>query len=295
MFKDRSQRIALIASVLLHLILLIVWRPLSRVDLFPEKSEPETVSAPLIFELVETPDDAIRQVPENAHLVSDKNALARDEHEGDLEEGEAYSDGEVPHRVFAGDPDAGGQQTAQSEDQQNQEDDDAESEPWNPILDWAGSYFDSQRRSVQDTRDGESSMLQPQAGPPSPQRRFTDDLDYEQRLTGADTKGSISLNTYEWDYASYILHMKKRLKSNIFPPAIFTYMGGISGETTVFFRVWPDGKVTDLSVIEFNGHRTLMETSVTAVEKSDPFRPLPDNFPEDYLELRWTFFYYTRR
>ncbi len=269
---------------------------MSRIDLFPDKSESETAaSAPLIFELVETPDDAIRQEPDNAHLVSDKNALARDEHEGDLEEGEAYSDGEVPHRVFAGDPDAGGVEQARAEDQQDQQEDDAESEPWNPILDWAGSYFDSQRRRAQDVRDGKSSMRQPQVGPPSPQRRFTDDLDYEQRLTGADAKGSISLNTYEWDYASYIFQMKRKLKSNIFPPAIFTYMGGISGETTLFFRVWPDGSMTDLSVIEYNGHKTLMETSVTAVEKSSPFRPLPDNFPEEYLELRWTFFYYTRR
>ena len=282
--------------MLLHLILLVVWRPLSLIDLFPDKSVSESAAAsPLIFELVETPDDAIQQEPENAHLVSDKNALARDEHEGDLEEGEAYSDGEVPHRVFAGDPDAGGQQAAQSEEQADQKADDAESEPWNPVLDWAGSYFDSQRRQDRDTKDGELSLKQPQVGPPSPQRRFTDDLDYEQRMTGADEKGSISLNTYEWDYASYILHMKKKLKSNIFPPAIFTYMGGISGETTLFFRVWPDGTMTDLYVIEYNGHKTLMETSVTAVEKSSPFRPLPDNFPEEYLELRWTFFYYTRR
>ena len=88
--------------------------------------------------------------------------------------------------------------------------------------------------------------------------------------------------------------MKKKLKSNIYPPAIFTYMGGISGETTVTFRVWPDGKMTDLIVLGFNGHRTLMETSVTAVEKSSPFRPLPGDFPEEYLELTWTFFYYTR-
>ena len=282
--------------MLVHLIILAVYRPLSRIDLFPDKNKPETVAAaPLIFELVETPDDAIRQEPENAHLLSDKNALARDEHEGDLELGEAYSDGEVPHRVFAGDPDAGGLQQAQSEDQRDQRQDDAESEPWNPILDWAGSYFDSNRRRVQDVRDGESSMRQLQVGPPSPQRRFTDDLDYDQRMTGADAKGSISLNTYEWDYASYIFHMKKKLKANIFPPAIFTYMGGIRGETTLIFRVWPDGTMTGLDVIDYSGHKTLMETSVTAVEKSSPFRPLPDNFPEEYLELRWTFFYYTRR
>jgi hypothetical protein len=293
-FKDRTQRIALLISVLLHLLLLLIWRPLSEIELFPEKAEEDRPSVPLIFDLVETPDDAIRGVPDETNLVSDKDALARDE-SVDLPDGEAYSEGEVDHRVFAGDPDAGGQQTAQSEARQNQQEEDAESEPWNPVLDWAGSYFNSQRQRTKDTRDGKSSLFQDKVGPPSPQRRFTDDVNFDQRETGADAKGSITLNTYEWDYASYILHMKRKLKSNIFPPAIFTYMGGISGETTLFFRVWPDGRMTDLSVVEYMGHKTLMETSVTAVEKSSPFRPLPENFPEEYLELRWTFYYYTRR
>ena len=294
LLKYRSQKIALLLSVIIHLIILAVYRPLSKIDIFPD-SEPEApLAAPIIFDLVETPDDAIRQVPEEANLVSDKNALARDEHQGEIEDGEAYSEGEVPHRVFAGDPDAGGRQQAMARSEQDQQEDDAESEPWDPVLDWAGSLFDSQERYTKDTRDGESAMRQPVVGPPSPMRRFTDDLDYDQRRTGTERQGSITLNTYEWDYASYILHMKKKLKSNIYPPAIFTYMGGISGETTVTFRVWPDGKMTDLIVLGYNGHRSLMETSVTAVEKSSPFRPLPGDFPEDYLELTWTFFYYTR-
>ena len=118
MFKYRSQKIALLLSVIIHLVILAVYRPLSKVDIFPE-SEPETpVAAPIIFDLVETPDVAIRQVPEEASLVSDKNALARDEHEGKIEDGEAYSEGEVPHRVFAGDPDAGGRQQASAQSEQ---------------------------------------------------------------------------------------------------------------------------------------------------------------------------------
>jgi len=294
LFKDRSQKIALLLSLIIHLIIFVVYRPLSRIDIFPDGEQEDVAAAPIIFDLVETPDDAIRQVPEEASLVSDKNALARNENDKDIEEGEAYSEGEVQQRVFAGDPDAGGQQQAMSEDRQDQQEDDAESEPWDPVLDWAGSLFDSQNLNTRDTKDGESAMRQPQVGPPSPRRRFTDDLSYDQRRTGTEQQGSITLNTYEWDYASYILHMKKKLKSNIYPPAILTYMGGISGETTLTFRVWPSGRMTDLSVIEYNGHRTLMETSVTAVEKSSPFRPLPQNFPEEYLELTWTFFYYTR-
>ena len=43
--------------MLLHLLLLLIWRPLSEIDLFPDDSEPEAAaSAPIIFDLVETPD-----------------------------------------------------------------------------------------------------------------------------------------------------------------------------------------------------------------------------------------------
>jgi hypothetical protein len=41
----------------------------------------------------------------------------------------------------------------------------------------------------------------------------------------------------------------------------------------------------------YSGHPALMETSVNAVKASNPFKQLPDFFPEDYLELTWTFIY----
>ncbi len=89
--------------------------------------------------------------------------------------------------------------------------------------------------------------------------------------------------------------MKKKLRSNTHPPGAFSPLGLIDGRTVLTFRVMPDGKVTGLTVKGYEGDRTLMETSVDAVESSSPFPPLPDDFPEEYLELTWTFIYYVYR
>jgi TonB family protein len=89
--------------------------------------------------------------------------------------------------------------------------------------------------------------------------------------------------------------MKKKLRENTFPPIAFSRFGMISGETVLTFKVWPDGRATDIEVIGYEGHKTLMETSVDAVKDSSPFPPLPDDFPEEYLELRWTFIYFVYR
>ena len=49
-----------------------------------------------------------------------------------------------------------------------------------------------------------------------------------------------------------------------------------------------------LEVLEYIGHKTLMETSVRAIEVSAPFKPLPVDFPEDYLEITAQFYYFNR-
>ena len=114
-------------------------------------------------------------------------------------------------------------------------------------------------------------------------------------MIGADELGDVSLNTYAWDWAEYILEMKRRIRENVHPPGAFTFLGLISGDTVLRFKVLPDGRVVDLEVVGFTGHSSLMETSVTAVERAGPFRALPADFPEEYLELVWTFSYVVRR
>ena len=295
MFKYRSQRIALAVSVLLHMLILVAYRPLAKIQLFPAVAEAEqdAATAPLVFELVETPEDAIRQKPEHATLISDKNAMARNEtRPEDLPAGEAYSEGQVPYRIFSG-----GQEPAEAARALQEMKEPAASgrpdQPNETTSDLAMKPFDARQElrkqlSEESEARNEQSIL-------SIRSSYLDDLDYNQRLAAAEALGGVALNTYAWDFAYYILDMKKRLRENTFPPVAFSRFGMISGETVLTFRVWPDGSASDVTVIGYEGHKTLMETSVDAVNSASPFQPLPDDFPEEYLELRWTFIYFVYR
>lgn len=283
--------------MLLHLLILVIYRPLAKIQLFPAvvEAEQDAVAAPLVFELVETPEDAIRQKPEQATLISDKNVTARNETRPEnLPVGEAYSEGQIHYRIFAGGPEPADaaralqemQEPAKSEDQ-------SRDQPHEATSDLAIKLFDA-RQALRKELYEESEAREEQSIL-SIRSSYLDDLDYNHRLAAAEALGGVALNTYEWDFAYYILDMKKKLRESTFPPVAFTRFGMISGETVLTFRVWPDGNATDVTVIGYEGHKTLMETSVDAVNSASPFSPLPDDFPEEYLELRWTFIYFVYR
>ncbi len=105
------------------------------------------------------------------------------------------------------------------------------------------------------------------------------------------TIGNITLNTTAWDFAPYLLDLKRRIRQKWIPPVAFAQLGAIHGYTWVSFRIYPDGRMQDLSVVETEGHDSLHRSSVNAVKGAAPFRELPDHFPEDYLEITFGFYY----
>jgi len=261
----------------------------------------EAAMQPLVFDLVETPDDAIQEKPESGNLISDKNAIGRDEYQGqDKLTGEAYSEGQTPYRIFAGqsEPPAVMQPLSgelpsdqMQESEQGQSEDFATNSSGESIV----YYSEYQRQPSRHSKFDKNLLAQSSRGRSASQNRFTDDVNYDQRNFSADALGGVSLNTYAWDFAPYILEMKRKIKENIYPPPAFMQMGAISGETVLRFRVMPEGNATDIILIEYKGHKSLMETSLTAVKNAAPFRPLPGDFPEEYLELTWTFIYSINR
>ncbi|HSG27160.1 MAG TPA: hypothetical protein VLA34_01680 [Candidatus Krumholzibacterium sp.] len=284
----RSRLLAIAASLSIHVLVLLLYSPLTRI--MPgsrDVDQPAAAAArPIMFDLVETPDDALRRRPENATHVSNKDALARNEvRPEDLPRGEAYSEGISDYSVFRGESGSDASQADEADRQLSGEDRPME-DPHDMVIRVPidlGQVF---------SRNRASSMRSEQK---SEGRSFTDDADLDHRSSAAEALGGITLNTYNWDFADYILAMKKKLRSNTHPPGAFSPLGLIDGRTVLTFRVMPDGKVTGLTVKGYEGDRTLMETSVDAVESSSPFPPLPDDFPEEYLELTWTFIYYVYR
>lgn len=299
MFAYRSQRIAFFLSVLIHVLILLIYRPLAQVKLFQEDAEKVHAAPvePLVFELVETPDDALRRRPDAANLLSDKNAVGRDEYgDQDKPKGEVYSEGEVPYRIFSGQTGpVGSAQTPLQELQEQLTLDEIRDFSENVNRNESSEFLEFQEIQNLSEEVNKGLYLKLGRDNPSSNRNYSDDINYDQRELSAEELGGVSLNTYAWDYAFYILEMKRRLKSNTYPPAAFTQLGMISGETVLKFKVLPDGTAIEITVIEYRGDKTLMETSVDAVENSSPFRSLPNDFPEEYLELTWTFIYFTYR
>jgi hypothetical protein len=92
-----------------------------------------------------------------------------------------------------------------------------------------------------------------------------------------------------------MLELKRRVQRNIHPPSAFKDLGLISGETLLRFKIYPNGMLKDLEILNYQGHKSLMITSSNAVEISAPFPPLPREFPEDYLEVTGKFIYFVQK
>jgi hypothetical protein len=283
-----------VVSAVLHLILLTLWSGLLDLHLLQGDEPAKPQEQPLVFELqepqrprevVETPDDArLNEPPENAELASDKNAFARNsESNSHLPLDDPFSKGDLEFRELPTNPmprgEAGdlGQEepnpSQQKEAQPNRKED-SESYVSQEFEKFTREYLTKQK-----------TVANPGAQENIPKAR------YDHQDSRALENGDISFNTYNWNFAPYMLALKKRVERNIFPPPAFTYMGIISGETLLRFKIYPNGELRDLTLITYDGHETLMQTSLRAIEISAPFAVLPSDFPEEYLEVTAKFHY----
>ncbi len=101
----------------------------------------------------------------------------------------------------------------------------------------------------------------------------------------ADLVGDFALSTYEWNWAPYWLAFKRKLNRVWYAPPAYSQLGLIHGYTIVRFKVRRDGSMYDFRVLQHVGHHSLKESSISAIKSSFPFLPLPDSFPDEYLEV----------
>jgi len=290
----RVRAYSIAASICLHILLLLLWVLGERLDLFAiaaDRAFP-TAEEPLIFEIVqpreviETPDDAETvDNQQKADYLSDKNALARNnEPAPDLELADPYARGDldVPELPTQQLPPGNemekamkGPETEEATDGQPEDD---------SRTDDLYAY-----NSLRDL-PRESLLRSPSVGEPGIRDAIPGVL-FDNPDSRASDTGGLSFNTYDWDFAPYMLTLKKKIQRNIYPPMAFTSMGWISGESTIKFRIYPSGRMEGLEVLGYTGHRSLMETSYQAIEISAPFSLLPPDFPEEYLEVTARFSY----
>ncbi|MCP4221393.1 MAG: TonB C-terminal domain-containing protein [bacterium] len=292
---EKTRKRVILLSILFHILLLLIWEGAELLNIFGTKSIPQPPPAePIVFDLqqpsqqprevIQTPEDAeTTKTPKNPKFLSDKNALARNaEKSPDLKVDEAFSKGDYdshdlpPQNQPVGEPPRPREQEKREEKEDEEENEEVDI------------------REATDRLLKEFTLKPPSQSPPGARDRAPG-VQHDQQLSRADKTGGISFNTYDWDFAPYMLALKNRIQRNIFPPDSFSKFGIINGNTLLRFKIYPDGRLEDLQVLKYIGHKSLMVTSSNAVEVSAPFPELPSNFPEPFLVVTGKFVYFVKR
>ncbi|MCP5103550.1 MAG: TonB C-terminal domain-containing protein [bacterium] len=298
----RLRKRIIIASLLLHLLFFLLWEGGVWLGLF-KTDIPKPVPLednPIVFQLqepqrprqvIETPDDAkVVEKQTDANFLSDKNALARNpESEPNLAIGETFARGDLDTHELPKPEGPRGEtlkpmEPADQQEEKKEREAREKTEPPDPnesIIHTEEIVEEHEKRKQQKLITGVQDQL--------PTVR------HDNQLSRALDKGGMSFNTYNWDFAPYMLMLKRRIQRNIYPPAAFTHLGLIDGDTLLRFRIYPDGRMEGPQILGYNGHRSLMVTSNNAVKASAPFPTLPENFPESYLEVTGKFSYFIRK
>lgn len=264
-------KVYFIASIVLHLVLILLWTvtefilPARRV---PERDQQQAATP--VFELIEVPDDIPQAPPEaETNLVSDRDTRAADMNPENLEPSDKpLTEGPLDFEQY-----------------EQPESDDAPSDPQH----LPGAETEPELAKLVIPESGIDYMEEMKAGRPGRSSRKS--VGSRNLLASAEEQGGISFNTYNWDFAPYMLAMKRKVESHMRPPYAFTHMGAVSGTNIIRFVVLPNGSIRDLEILDSDTHFSLDRTSLRAVELSVPFLPLPRNFPEAYLEVTAHFAY----
>lgn len=295
MLKERAMRIALYGSVLLHMLSFLLYYGVRRLYPLSTHSPSEKsgeIEKRIEFELVETPEDAQTETPpEDARLLSDKNAVAREETppEEKVPDGLPYAEGDfeiknLPHAP----PHPDAPPAAESVPEEFAEDrSDGDGSPESETTTFL-KQIEAHRDFLKDVRrDLESARSSPSSGLLGADRQ----VQFDNRTSSAKNVGGLSFNTYNWNFAPYMLEMKRRIEGNMFPPPAFR-LGLLGSATTVIrFRIARTGQLRSVERLSHDGHKWLESTSEDAIELSAPFPPLPADFPKEYLEVTGKFLY----
>ena len=100
-----------------------------------------------------------------------------------------------------------------------------------------------------------------------------------------DLIGDVALSTYEWPWAPWVLQLKYAFYQHLFVPRAYS-MGLIEGYTEVYLKIRRDGTLAEHRLIQTAGHNTLKESTLNAFLSSAPWKALPEEFPDEFLELR---------
>lgn len=114
----------------------------------------------------------------------------------------------------------------------------------------------------------------------------------EEGDTGSLTGPTVSLDSQDSRFASYLLVVKRRIESVwSYPPEA----RGLTGNLIVTFGITRDGHLSDLQLTQTSGIAPLDNEAIRAIRQATPFTPFPERMRFERLNIRAAFYYYVSR
>jgi TonB family protein len=105
-----------------------------------------------------------------------------------------------------------------------------------------------------------------------------------------DTEATVSLDSQELKYVSYLSKIKKKIEPLWQYPEKAQAIG-LQGKLALYFSIVRDGRLDRLELLSSSGHSLLDEQALKAIRGAAPYYPLPDRLHISRLNIHATFEY----
>lgn len=95
-----------------------------------------------------------------------------------------------------------------------------------------------------------------------------------------------TIQSSEPDFGPFMRDLQQRIKHNWFPPKEEE-----SKNVVLLFTIARDGSLLRVNVLKSSGSAVVDMAALTAVKLAAPFRPLPNGYSKDSVDIQFTFDY----
>ncbi len=114
----------------------------------------------------------------------------------------------------------------------------------------------------------------------------------EEGDTGSATGPTVSLDSQDSRFASYLMGVKRRIERVwSYPPDA----RGLTGNLIITFGIARDGRLSDLQLTQTSGLAPLDNEAIRAIRLANPFGPFSEQMRFERLNIRAAFYYHVSR
>ena len=100
----------------------------------------------------------------------------------------------------------------------------------------------------------------------------------------------LAFDASEFKHRGYMRILKEKIES-IWRYPTDAVRKNRSGDLYIMFTIKRNGELGDVEILRTSGYRSLDRAAMQALKDAEPFWPLPDDWPEEFLEIKGHFIY----